>query len=244
MKIAVYVEGQTELIFLCHFLRKWFDNDPTEVCIRYWELSGVRRIKHDLSFGDTNSKRIYTIINAGNDNKSLSEAIKRAPIQRNNGFDKVLVLRDMLSKSYDDNNKLIPHDIDPLLNKKFIDSAQKAIDDRGINGFVYCHFAIMELESWLLGMGWFLQKVDPILTQEYLKSSKLRLDLNKDPEISLYRPAKKLRKIYSHIGSLYRKREDEIISIMNLLEKLDFTALLLSGKCNSFSDFVYNLTNK
>lgn len=242
MKIAVYVEGQTELIFLCNFLRKWFDDDPTKVCIKYWELDGVRRIVTDLNFGSVDSQHSYVIINAGNDNKSLSEALKRASNQKNIGFDKVLVLRDMFSKDYDDANNLIPRIINPHLNKKFIDAAQIAINAHGFHGFVHCHFAIMEIEAWLLGMGWYLQKVDPLLNPDHMKSSELKFDVNNDPETYYYRPAKRLKKIYNHIGLLYRKREDEINSIMGYLDKPDFERLFTQDKCASFNTFVENLT--
>lgn len=238
MKVAVYVEGQTELIFLCHFLRKWFDSDPSKVCIRYWELDGVRRINTNLTFGDSNSLHSYTIINAGNDEKSLSEALKRAPNQKNIGFDKVLVLRDMYSEKYKDG--LRRSAIDKARNDLFIQFAQKAIDDRNLTGFVYCHFAIMEIEAWILGMGWYLQKVDPLLTPDYLASD-LKLDLKKDPEICFYHPTKRLKKIYGHIGLYYSKREKQVNSIMSHLDKPDFELLLDLPKCPSFNAFVDNL---
>lgn len=240
MKIAVYVEGKTELIFLCHFLRKWFDNDPSKVCIRYWELDGVRPIKNDLTFGDSHSLHSYAIINAGNDDKSLSEALKSASNQKNIGFDKVLVLRDMYSEKYKEGIRRSA--IDKARNDLFIQFAQRAIDDRNLTDFVHCHFAIMEIEAWILGMGWYLQKVDPILTPDYLLSA-LKLDLNKDPEICFYHPTKRLKKIYGHIGSYYSKREDQVISIMSHLEKPDFQLLLDLNKCASFNAFVGNLTN-
>ncbi len=243
MKIAIYVEGHTELIFLCHFLRKWYDDDASKVGIRYWGLNGVRPIKNDLKFGNADSQRFYSIINAGNDNKSLSEALKRAASQKNSGFDKVIVLRDMFSKAYDIANCLIPHGIDPILNKKFIEQAEIAIKSRNFHGFVHCHFAIMEVEAWLLGMGWYLQKVSASLTPLVIKSS-LKIDLNKDPETTFYRPAKQLAKIYKFLGSAYRKKEDEVLSIMNLLDKSDFEKLLRSGRCKSFVDFVHSLTSK
>lgn len=239
MKIAVYVEGQTELIFLCHFLRKWFDGDPSKVCIRYWELDGVRRIKKDLTFGDSNSLHTYAIINTGNDEKSLSEALMRAPNQKKVGFDKVLVLRDMYSEKYKEG--LRRSAIDKTRNDLFIQFAQTAIDDRHLTDLVHCHFAIMEVEAWILGMGWYLQKVNSQLTPEYLASD-LKLDLNKDPENYFYHPSKRLKKIYGHIGLYYSKREDQVHSIMSHIEKTDFQMLLDLDKCASFNAFVDNLT--
>ncbi len=242
MRIAVYVEGHTELIFLCLFLRKWFKNDASKVGIRYWGINGVRPIKHNLEFGAMDSQNSYLIINAGNDNKALSEALKRASNQREIGFDKLLVLRDMFSKDYDKANCLIPHGIDANLNEKFIHQAAIAIENRNCKGFMECHFAIMEIEAWLLGMDWILEKLNSSLTIPHIESS-LKIDLKSDPETTMYRPAKQLAKILKSVGDNYRKKEDEVLSIMNLLEKSDFERLILSGKCKSFSKFVGSLIN-
>ncbi len=241
MKIAVYVEGQTELIFVCEILRKWYDNNPAKVGIRYWNLSGVNPIKKDLTFGGVDSERFYVIVNAGNDVKTLAEALKRTASHKENGFDRVLVLRDMFSKAYDDYNPLIPRNIDASLNQAFIDGAQRAIDEKGYDGFLKCHFAIMELEAWFLGMGWYLQRENSMLTPAYLLSS-LRFDLSKDPETTIYHPANRLKKIYKHIGLRYRKREDEVNKIMSYLNKADFEGLIICGKCKSFREFIQNLT--
>ncbi|MBD5356467.1 MAG: DUF4276 family protein [Bacteroides sp.] len=239
MKIAVYVEGHTELIFVCEFLRKWYDNDPSKVCIRYEYLNGVRPIKKNLEFGDKHSQRIYIIVNAGNDTTALSGAFKTASNRKSNGLDRILVLRDMYSKKYRQDKK--QRGIDPIRNNKFINEAQSEINKRGFKGYVYCHFAIMEIEAWFLGMGWYFQKVDSSFTPDYLLSQ-LKFDLKDDPETKYYHPVKWMEKIYKHFGSNYRKHEKEVNSIMSNLDKSDFETLFRSGKCASFNSFVVNLT--
>lgn len=239
MRIAVYVEGQTELIFIREFLRKWYDYDISKIGFKCYQLLSERTDETEFSFGNQNSDRFYIIVNAGGDNKALSKALDNANRHRNVGFDRVIVLRDMYSDQY--TKSQYGQTIDPILNNYFINIAQKKIDDNNLNGYVSCHFAIMEIEAWILGMGWYLEKIDNALTQEYLLKE-LELDLDSDPETSEYHPAKRLTGIYNNIGRVYDKHKHDVNSIMSHLEKIDFELLLALDKCASFNAFVENLT--
>ena len=183
MKIAVYVEGQTELIFVREFLLKWYGYDTAVLGLDCYELRSSESHPTEYSYGDTNSERFYTIVNTGGDVMALSKALENAPEHRNRGYDRVIVLRDMYSKPYKEYQpgKII----DPDLNNLFIIGAQRAINSKAFGGYVHCHFAIMEVEAWLLGMGWYLEKVDSTLTQEYLMEE-LAFNLENDPELNEY----------------------------------------------------------
>ncbi len=239
MKIAVYVEGQTELIFVREFLLKWYEYDHSKLGIECYELKGSQSTPTPYAFSSSNPGRFYIIVNVGGDTRALSKALDNAKEHRNRGFDRVLVLRDMYSDQY---NSIRPGQIiDPIINNRFIVGAQKAIDTRNFHDFVFCHFAIMEVEAWILGMGWFLQKIDQSLTQKHLKE-KLNFDLDTDPEVQEYHPAQRLKKIYNFIKKSYDKHAHEVNSIMSYLDKSDFEMLLELEKCTSFNSFVSNLT--
>lgn len=240
MKIAVYVEGQTELIFVREFLLKWYGYDSSAVGLECIELRSTEAIPTDYSFGSTASERFYTIVNTGGDVMALSKALENAPKHRNLGYKRILVLRDMYCDTYKSAQQ--GQVIDPELNRRFIEGAQKAIDYRDFQGFVYCHFAIMEIEAWLLGMGWYLEKVDPLLNQDQLLRD-LDLNLNLDPEVNEYHPAQRLSNIYAHVGKAYDKHKHDVNSIMSHLDRSDFEMLLELEKCASFNTFVRNLTH-
>ncbi|MDE6339527.1 MAG: DUF4276 family protein [Muribaculaceae bacterium] len=240
MRIAVYVEGQTELIFIREFLRKWYNYDSSKLGFRCYRLQSEQMCKTEFSFGNNSSERFYIIVNAGGDKKALSKALDNAQNHRDLGFDRVLVLRDMYSEQY---KEAQPEQvIDDNIIKHFIVDAQDSIKDKKFNGFVHCHFAIMEVEAWLLGMGWYLQKVDKSLTQDCLLKE-LKFDLEADPETTVYHPAQRLTDIYEHVGKIYDKHKHDVNSIMSHFDKTDFQLLLDLDKCASFNAFIGNLTN-
>ena len=101
----------------------------------------------------------------------------------------------------------------------------------------------MEVEAWILGMGWFFEKLNPILTAKYIYES-INLNIDRDPEVTEYHPANRLNDIYSLIGKTYGKHKDEVDTIMSCLYRQDFIDLLESDKCNSFREFKQSLTNE
>lgn len=240
MKIAVYVEGQTELIFVREFLLKWYDYNISRVGIRCFELRDVEPgHQTEYPFGDKNAERFYTIVNVGCDTRVLSKALDNASLCRNCGYDKVIALRDM----YSDNYKSVQPNraIDPAINARFITRAQKTISEKGFDDYVFCHFAIMEVEAWLLGMGWFLESIHPSLTKQSL-SKHLNFNLDNDPETTEYHPETCLKKICKYVGSDYDKHAHEVNAIMSHISKADFEKLLTLDKCDSFKKFKENLT--
>lgn len=61
-------------------------------------------------------------------------------------YDRMVVLRDMYSDEY---KKLqAGHVIDSALNARFMTGAWKSISNKGFDGFIHNHFAIMEVEAW------------------------------------------------------------------------------------------------
>ena len=241
MKIAVYVEGNTELIFVREFLRKWYCYDSSKVGFSCFELRKSTSYETEYNFGSQESERHYTIVNVGNDSRALSKALDNAPAHRNRDFDLIIVLRDMYSEEYRAYQK--QRRVDLELNEKFIKSAAYAIDRKGFEGFVHCRFAIMETEAWLLGIGWFLEKIDPSMTQSFMLEH-LDFNLEEDPETCIFHPAKLLKDIFVEIGSGYDKHSHEVNSIMSYLDKGDFEMLIESGHCASFKTFVEILTSE
>lgn len=240
MRIVVYVEGKTELIFIREFLRKWYDYDESRLAVRCMELRASEAFDTEYSFGSEDADRHITIVSVGGDRRTLSKALKNAPEHRNRGFDKVLVLRDMYCADYVEEAQ--GRVIDPLINERFIKGAEDTISLAGFSGFVFCNFAIMEIEAWLLGMGWYLENVDSKLNQRSLLDV-LSYDLELDPEIVEFQPAKRLKEIYNHVNLDYDKHGHEINSIMSHLNKDDFQMLFDLEKCASFNSFVKLLTN-
>lgn len=233
-KTAVFVEGQTELVFVREFLLKWFDYDVNQVGVDCYSLKGNTQFTSPYQYGSQDSERFYMLVNVGNDNSVLSVIKSRLQLLLNTGFQTIVGLRDMYCKQY--RNEVLDATIKSDVNESFISAANEQIFQLKGGEAIKFRFAIMEIEAWLLGMPKIFSKKNALLTADYIKQE-LNLDLSTDPETTFFHPAKELENIYSLVGDTYNKHLSDISSIMASLEKQDFISLLESGKCNSFKKF-------
>lgn len=223
-KVALFVEGLAEQVFVRDFLIKWYDWDGSKVGLTCYKLHAGNEYDAPYPYGTADSENYFQIFNVGNDNSVLSVMLDRADWLHKAGYTLVVGLRDMFSKVYHQktfqkNNERV---IDPELNEKFIQSAKETIAASSKSLELQMHFAIMEVEAWLLGMPRFM---------EFLQ------DIN-DPETDIYHPAEKLKELMEAMGSGYDKHSKDIESIIGDLEKKDYLALYESGICQSFRKFV------
>ena len=223
-KVALFVEGLAEQVFVRDFLIKWYDWDGSKVGLTCYKLHAGNEYDAPYPYGTADSENYFQIFNVGNDNSVLSVMLDRADWLHKAGYTLVVGLRDMFSKVYHQktfqkNNERV---IDPELNEKFIQSAKETIAASSKSLELQMHFAIMEVEAWLLGMPRFM---------EFLQ------DIN-DPETDIYHPAEKLKELMEAMGSGYDKHSKDIESIIGDLEKEDYLALYESGRCQSFRKFV------
>ena len=81
------------------------------------------------------------------------------------------------------------------MKQKHIDAVRAVLKSAANGDKVVFHFAIMEVEAWLLGMHDYLLSVDKRLTGDYIKES-TGIDLDADPEKTIVHPAVELGRIY------------------------------------------------
>ena len=178
------------------------------------------------------------IVNVGNDNSVLSSIIGRLKFLRNKGFRLVIGLRDMYSSQYIRDAK--KHEIVDEVSQRHANSVKDVLRDIEDGTFVDFHFAIMEIEAWFLGMDGFLERLDSRLTRDFVIKD-LNINLDADPENTIFHPAAELGKIYALVDKRYDKHKSDISSIMSLLTNDDFLRLINSGKCNTFKMFAESL---
>lgn len=236
-KIALFVEGDTELIFVRSFLNAWYNYDANLLGVECYKLQANQPHPVPYPIGSRNSENFYQIIIVGNDN-IMSKMLERAESLGNAGFSLVVGLRDMFCDAY---HKKSVHGrvVSSDLNERFITSAQEIINNCSLSNKsdIQIHYAIMEVESWLLGMDNILDLIDSNLTKEDVRI-KLGLDLSKDPEKTIYHPAVELKKIFDLTGGQYDKHMDDTEKIISQLMKENYETLYHSGKCESFHQFV------
>lgn len=234
MRIAIFVEGQSELIFLREAFLKYFEYSDIEIeCRNLFTKSYFTKAEYDFHF--PNASKHIQIINVGNDNAVLSRLLNRENEMWKAGYDCIIGLRDMYSKDY----MRISDKIDPYTISKFIEGSKNTIEVRSLRPeSIFLCFAVMEIESWIIGLSKIFQKIDDKLTVEFIEKH-LSVNLNKiDPETEFYRPSNFINQVYSLIGKSYNKKKSDIEAIMNVINKDDIIGLRQSHRCKSFSIFM------
>ena len=237
-KLAVFVEGQTELIFVREFLKQWYNYDVDIVGFDCYYLLANKFCDMFSKHGSEDSENYFLLVNVGNDRSVLSSIIERMRFLQNRGFQLVVGLRDMYSRQYiKDAGK---REIIDTVSQQHIESVKGILQSLENGNIVDFHFAIMEVEAWFLGMPRFLEKVDKRLTLDNVLQN-TGINLKEDPEKTVFHPAAELGRIYSLVGKQYDKHQSDIFSIMSKLTNDDFIELIQSGKCQAFKAFAESL---
>ena len=237
-RLAVFVEGQTELVFVREFLKQWYGYDTSVIGFACYNLQNNEFRDAAYQYGSEDSENYFMIVNVGNDNSVLSSIIGRLKFLRNKGFQLVVGLRDMYSSQYIKDAR--KHEIVDEVSQRHVESVKEVLRDLEGGVFVDFHFAIMEVEAWFMGMDDFMERLDGRLTRDFV-SQNLNISLDDDPEKTIFHPAAELGKIYALVGKQYDKHKSDISSIMSLLTNDDYLRLIHSGKCNTFKMFAESL---
>ena len=237
-KVAVIVEGQTELFFVRDLLYLWYGYDANRVGIACHQLRGEKENIVPFSIGSLDDSEVfYRIIDVGGDGSVVS-AIKRkyAQMYANLNYDLLIGLRDMFSAKYHSLAK--GRHIDRSVNESMIamHNAQLPTD------IAICSikFAIMETEAWMLAMPGLLTRIDQRLTYGYIKHS-LGCDLSEDIEQTIYHPASLFERILGLVGKKYDKDSEMVSTITAQIDKQECLNLYNSNRCYSFHDFLLTL---
>ncbi len=234
-RIALFVEGQTEMVFLRSLLHWIFGYNIHYICK---ELSSYNIIpwKH-REYGKENPSPEFDfmIISVGGDGTLINAIYEREERLVEEGFEKIIGIKDMYSEEY---KKYVRFkEIDDSVTQKFVEGMNKTISTMKNTCRIEVHFAIMEIEAWFLMMHKVFERIDPALTVEYIKA-KLEKDLRQiDPQKEFFKPASFVEQILGLCGVRYRKTLDDVNRIVSRLTETDIQDSLHSNKCQSFRDF-------
>lgn len=236
MKTAIFVEGQTELVFVREYLLKKFDYQDIGIeCYTLFTDSNFHSTEY--AFPNDNATYHFQIINVGNDNAVLTRILNREKYLWNAGFSRIIGLRDMYSKSYRETVETTGV-IDFSLNEEFKQATKEQIVKKAEKpNQIDFTFAIMEVESWVLGFHNCFEKINTLLTVNHIQE---HLGFNLEiinPETTFFHPAKTMEEIYALADETYKKSKGNIEAIMSSLQKNDFDSLKNGGKCASFGEF-------
>ena len=77
-KIAVFVEGQTEYIFVRDFLCAWYEFDAKKLGLECYQFNGNKENKIPYPHGTRDSENFYLIYNVGNDQSVTKQNAERS----------------------------------------------------------------------------------------------------------------------------------------------------------------------
>lgn len=234
-KVAVYVEGLTEQIFVRELLYVWYGYDTNLIGFHCYSLRADNLHDAPYNIGSQESEYFYQIINVGNDESVLSKMLHEVERLTNQGFTTIIGLKDMYGDKYKSLSQ--SREVQQTLNEKFIEGAKNSIRYYGVEDHVHICFAIMEIEAWFLGLETLFSSIDISLTPEAIQE-KTSIDIRQDPEVTSFHPYVTLCKILDLKGIRYNKHESDISSLISKLTKTDYEILLDSGKCASFKTFL------
>ncbi len=238
-RIAIFAEGQTELIFIRNFLLKVLD--PSKLSFECHELLHHQQSTVPYQYPNPNADIHFLILDVHGDEGVMSSIKEREKnLVEKNGYERIIGLRDMYSAEYARRSPRVIHD---RISDMIIQGHNQTIGDMTYSDRIKFHFAIMEIEAWFLGMYNLFQKIDSLLTVEYIKQN-LGIDLKSaDPQKEFYRPSDQVRSIFQLCGREYKKKQGEIEGICKNIDSSDLDAARENGRCACFDDFYKEITS-
>ncbi len=98
-KVAIFTEGQGELIFIRYLLFKIIGYE--HLSFECLELRSDKLFNVPHKFGSPNNAKVhFMIVNVGNDEKVLSAIAERETRLVKQGYDEIIGIRDMYSREY------------------------------------------------------------------------------------------------------------------------------------------------
>jgi hypothetical protein len=187
--IAIFVEGQTELIFVERLLFEMFGYQ-------------ILRIEHEFQHGGLYhqigirgappvcASHTVLIVNCACDGKVLPAIEERANKLRNAGYDRILGLRDIYPLPSDE-----------------LEEISELTENRLASMPLPCKIVIVvrEIEAWFLADTGHLVRYNLLLTPEFIHQ-KIGIDIIHQEVEKINHPAGLLKDIYALVGGTYDKK--------------------------------------
>jgi len=236
-RIAIFVEGQAEQIFIRDLLLKIFDCSKLSfTCVKLY-AGQMQQVPYSYNVGQSHVRIHFLIVDAANDRKVLSAIKEREKYLFREGYSNVFGLRDMYSDDYYKYSTTINDDV----IDRFIDGASQTISLMSRPEKIHLHFAIMELEAWFIGMYNLFCKINSALNVNYIEHKTGYNLAEIDPQREFYKPSDELDRILRLVGMQYVKHSHDVNSISSQIDSTDCDNAIENGRCQSFKCFYQRL---
>ncbi|WP_186102457.1 DUF4276 family protein [Burkholderia gladioli] len=211
-KIAFFVEGQTEAIFIKQFIFEYLGHQAANVTREQMHGGYIHEIE---AIGSPPEETDYEIlvVDCQNDERVLTAMSDRHQSLARSGFSHVIGIRDLFPQDLSDLDDLTS-DTD-----QHIAALNSTISIKMI-------IATMEIESWFLSDPDFFQSIDASLDSAAVKTI-CGIDFSTVDTQTIDHPASLIEKILDNVSKFYKKREKDTYKI---LSHLNYTEIFLSGK--------------
>lgn len=203
-KIAFFVEGQTEQIFINRLVRYLLS--PKFTTIVQKKISGGSNApKQEITIHRSlTSSPIFEvlIVNCGSDNRVKSELIDNMENLKKSGFDRIIGVRD-----------LYPLDLDELPKLEKGMSYLPCNYEKKYRNYFDIILAIREVETWFLAEYSFFRKLNPSLTKRYILKNR-GYDISKVDYLFFKHPAIEIGEILKLVGLSYTKKFYQVKKIV------------------------------
>ena len=234
IKVAIFTEGQSELIFVRELLLRLVDTSGM------W-LQCLELLSHQLSDVEfehrcVEPKIFFLLVDVHGDEGVLS-SIKEREINlvEKGGYERIIGLRDMYCEQY---VKKSPGKIDDRVSAMIIENCELVVQNMRYNDKIKVLFAVMELEAWFLAMYNLLKRIHSLLTVDYIKNH-TGIDLkDKDPERAFYRPSQEMKIVFNLCEMQYKKKKNEIENIARNMAARDLADARENGRCEHLGKFL------
>ena len=206
-RIAFFVEGQTEQIFVNRLIREILGKDHTTIIQKQFR-GGVNIPKQEIVRSLSISRKPkyeVLIFDCGSDNRVKSEMIDNIENLRENGCEMIIGLRDLYPLPVSDLERL----------EKGLRFLPKNL--RSDRQYFDIIIAIHEIETWFMAETSHFRRIDKRLTGRFIKD-RLGFDPYTVDILSRSHPAKDLNDIYKLVGKSYTKRYNTTYRIVNRLD--------------------------
>lgn len=226
LKIAFFVEGQTESLFVAKMLREYLGARKVQI-----EEEVIHGRRSDLRWMRTLEKGQYLntlclIVDVGNDESVLSKMKESYGRMSERGFTSFIGLRDVKSRRYTE------------FGERMFATERKVLDSIGNGANTYLHYAMMETEAWLLAEHSAFQRLHSSLSVDYVRS-KLNHDLELTDPQGLDNPTTILKHIHEIAGMSYGKKRSEVEKLLRHIEWNElFVTVKEQKKISYFFDFL------
>jgi len=213
-KLAIYVEGQTEQIFVAKLIKEIANKNNLTIQLEkmHGGKASPRKAVSIAGISDQNEAQFYVLIrDCGGDSRIKSDIKDNIEKHSKNGFSKVIGLLDVYPMLKDDLKKLIMY-------------SRTGIPTKHIPFSII--YAVMEIEAWFMCQTSHFNKISEELTTEMVEKH-LGHSLEPNNIENINNPATVLNDIYQLVGIKYDKKLATVDSVVN---KLDYEDIYIDLK--------------